>query len=357
MAIEAASIKADRMDMSQAFVGMTIQSSNYYSGYSGWKLSSDGTLELYSEISGKGDLAELDKVELAQLGSTLISGGYIKTELLETADIVVANDIVGTMHFTSTGKITFARSDQYVSGSSTTMALNSGANSIRMFNAGGVQINAEYSTSADIYLNAVDEIRLDAGSTDRTLFAFGGTNKIEVTNESNLGIGPLTTNTGLLGWDGKYWNECRATTFYDNGGGYLDTHDDLTLLAEFKPKMKKVKDPGSQKDVEVPDIDEKTGTQRIDILALPEWLIDKQAIREKLKRDNGDLITEADIDEWIEDYDEAGWMVGRNVSLFNDLTSGAVRQLDHEMIEMFELLSSRLTTLENQLGGHNGIAN
>lgn len=49
--IQAASITADKMDMNQAFVGMTIQSSNFVEGYSGWQLHSDGVLKIESDGS------------------------------------------------------------------------------------------------------------------------------------------------------------------------------------------------------------------------------------------------------------------------------------------------------------------
>jgi len=41
-------------------------------------------------------------------------------------------------------------------------------------------------------------------------------------------------------------------------------------------------------------------------------------------------------------------MIGRNLALFTDLTSGAVRQLDTDILGMFELLSDRITKLENK---------
>jgi hypothetical protein len=66
-----------------------------------------------------------------------------------------------------------------------------------------------------------------------------------------------------------------------------------------------------------------------------------------LKHDNCDLITQADIDEYILDDEEAGWMLKTDFTLLSDLTMGAVRQLDSEVISMFELLSSRITALEN----------
>jgi len=162
------------------------------------------------------------------------------------------------------------------------------------------------------------------------------------------GFGPLVDGFPYLGWSGKYWKECRANTFYDSGGELLDTHDDLVILSEFKPKKRTVSSAKTGEETEELVLSE-DGHQEIDVLTLPNWLVDRDAVRHKLKTDNGDMITDADIDEWIEDYEEAGWLVGRNVSRFNDLTNGAVRQLDTEMISMFELLSSRITALEQQL--------
>ena len=41
-------------------------------------------------------------------------------------------------------------------------------------------------------------------------------------------------------------------------------------------------------------------------------------------------------------------MLSRNIGRFNDLTSGAVRQMDIENKEMYELIFSRLTALEKE---------
>jgi len=68
----------------------------------------------------------------------------------------------------------------------------------------------------------------------------------------------------------------------------------------------------------------------------------------KLKNDNWDLITQEDIDILIQDDDEAGWMLTIDFGLLSDLTTGAVRQLDTDMISMFNLLSERITVLENK---------
>ena len=73
-----------------------------------------------------------------------------------------------------------------------------------------------------------------------------------------------------------------------------------------------------------------------------EWIDAQDAVATEMFFDDDD------IEEWLQDYDEAGWILGIDLGLFSDLTSGAVRQLDSEMISMFELLSARITKLETK---------
>jgi len=52
---------------------------------------------------------------------------------------------------------------------------------------------------------------------------------------------------------------------------------------------------------------------------------------------------------FILDQDEAKWMAPRNVSLFNDLTSGAVRQLDTEFLELYEWTTAEIKNLRDEV--------
>lgn len=82
--IAADSIKAAHIDTNETFVGMTIQSSNFVTGSQGWRIKSDGTMEIYggkiivgsgSTISGADDfptsLSDLSSSEYSDLQTAL----------------------------------------------------------------------------------------------------------------------------------------------------------------------------------------------------------------------------------------------------------------------------------------------
>ena len=78
-------------------------------------------------------------------------------------------------------------------------------------------------------------------------------------------------------------------------------------------------------------------------------MLNKDDVKQKLRNDCGCLIEETDIEEWILDYNEAGWMISRNASAFYDLLPGAIRQLDIEMKELIEVQATRITMLETAI--------
>lgn len=71
-------------------------------------------------------------------------------------------------------------------------------------------------------------------------------------------------------------------------------------------------------------------------------------IVEKLKSENGNLLSDEDVGELIQDRDEAGGYFAEIKGRFDDLTSGGLRQMDLENKEMYELIFSRLTALEKE---------
>ena len=88
---------------------------------------------LQSTINGKadssslGDLAKLDKVEEAQLGTTLISGGYIRTELINTDAIFARMAKIGGFTIDN-GRLWWKASD-YFGGDSRSLKLGASSNS------------------------------------------------------------------------------------------------------------------------------------------------------------------------------------------------------------------------------------
>lgn len=304
-----------------------------------------------SIFDAAGSLAYLDALEsVAQLGETIVSGGYIKTELLKTADIIVANDVLGTMSFTSTGKITFARSDQYLSGSSTTLTINAGINAFYINNAGGISLVANYSNSS-IDLNANKDVVFNAGNSSQIKFKFNNTSQAYI-NQS--GILPNSNNNMLLGDTGQAWSAVHATAVYRNGTA-LDEFDDLYELSQIKPLKRITRDKLTKEILSEEEIkNPKINMAYIDPFSVPKSITNYDDVVQKLKRDNCNLLTAADIEELIQDYDEAGWMFQIDLGLFSDLTSGGLRQLDQEVNELISLMAARITVLEQQVAAlHN----
>jgi hypothetical protein len=62
--------------------------------------------------------------------------------------------------------------------------------------------------------------------------------------------------------------------------------------------------------------------------------------------DGIEMITEEDIEELVTVDEEAGHLLKIDMGMLSNLTTAAVRQLDSEMISMFELLATRITAIE-----------
>jgi hypothetical protein len=271
-----------------------------------------------------GSLAYLDALEtVAQLGDTIISGGYIKTELIKTADVIVANDIVGTMTFTSTGKIIFASSRNAIYGDSSVLYLTG---------------------SAGLYNISSGNLIFSAGTSNYMYYQFNRVNKIYMTQ-----YGMFPSGSIVLGSSSARWSAVHTTAVYRDGTA-LDDFDDLYELSKISPRQRKVYDEKTKEVVAQEDIkNPKINMAYIDPFSVPQSLTNYTEVVETLKRDNCDLITDEDIEEWLQDYDEAGWMLQIDLGLFTDLTAGGLRQLDREVIEMFSLMAERITTLERQV--------
>lgn len=208
-------------------------------------------------------------------------------------------------------------------------------------------IDDSVSTNQTACVVAAKNIYINPGTSYLAYIRFGSTNKIQI---NQYGMRSSTSNSMLLGDSGYYWTSCYATTYYDNGGGYQDLQDDLVVMSEFQPRKAISIDPITKEKIisETTEINPKTGLEYLDLLSLPRWMTNYDEVVKKLKEENGDLLSEEDIDELIQDQHEAGWLLCRNVGAFNDCTSGGLRQLDIEVKEVFELILSRLTNLENE---------
>jgi hypothetical protein len=186
-----------------------------------------------------------------------------------------------------------------------------------------------------------------SGAFSTTLI--GNNKELRITGSGTESVGnifPSTTNMYSLGSSYTAWAAIYGDAIYRNGSA-LDVYDDLYELSQVKSKKEK-NEFGEKTEVEKVNA---KGLPVIDPLSIPQELTNYDDVVATLKHDNCDLITQEDIDEYILDDEEAGWMLKTDFTLLSDLTMGAVRQLDSEVISMFELLSNRITKLENTLGG------
>lgn len=416
--IETGALTSEHLAANQVLIGHTIQSENYSYGTSGFKLNavsgnanfhnftmsfsgsgrsdaqtalnvedgannvtdtdqladgaSLGLTALWSGVSGTGKPANyadntqtaLDlgaDIEHALIdGTTLIQNGYIRTNFLDVNNILISDDITGTVHFTSAGKITFGSANNYIYGDTNNIKLNGrgstlyiGQTAITMNANSGYGISITGSSSLDLrtangeaaLTSTTGDVALEPSTSGKTYYRFGATTKAQI---NQYGFRSTLNNNLLNGDAGYYWYANYATTYYDNGGGYNDTLDDLLILSQYEPRKQKVVDPDTKEEAEVPVVDPKNNSEFLCMNSVPEWMTNKNQIRAKLRADNGEMLSDEDIEAMILDYDEAGWMIGRDIGAFNDLTNGAVRQLDLEIKEMYELIFSRLTALETK---------
>lgn len=161
---------------------------------------------------------------------------------------------------------------------------------------------------------------------------------------TNLFVYPLNATGKYFGSTGDPWTTVNTVNIRRTNEYNLDVYDDLYELSQIQPKKKKVEnEKGELIDEEV--VNDK-GHPIMDPSKFPLELTNYDEVVMLLKADNGDLITEEDIKDMIQDDDEAGHMLKIDMGLLANLTTGAVRQLDKEVIELFDLLSNRITKLE-----------
>ncbi len=334
-------------------------------------------------------------ISSAKLGSTLISGGYLLTSLLDVANIVCGTaELGGTLKFNTSGKITFGNADNYILGDSTYLNIKARYN-VGIFGGAGYSIffkfgtTSTYEASAASFRSYISTVKLgdsthnwaechskkllsatsvdieSGGTSDIKLDAAAGTkydcgsSYAHTFYKSGAGIAyftggglmPYSTSGSFdLGASTNVWDKSYIANYYDVRTGLLnpDTHDDLGLLADFKSRKIHTKDAQGNILSSTKEIHPETATEYLDINSLPEWTTNKFDVKQKLRNDCGAMIDEADIEAFILDEEEAGWLVYRHMSRFNDLTNGAVRQLDIEVKELVELMASRITALETK---------
>lgn len=276
---------------------------------------------------------------------TKLSGIETGAQVTSTARVNAALTD-NTLAFGTSGKITFGASTNYIQGTSSTIGMHAGSYLSAYLNADGGATFQDTNSAHSFSVDFSGDISLDSGSSTKGIYI-----KRNGTNAFIFGAAGLypTNNTYGCGGSGYRWATVYSYAYYDGSGFWHDDHDDLTILAELKPLKISVVDSITKEKIVEDVIDPITGSRFLDFTTLPDFLVNRDEIRKKLKEENGNLITDEDIEEFLLDHNEAGWMLSRNISSFNDLTNGAVRQLDIEMKQLFELALNRITSLENEI--------
>jgi hypothetical protein len=232
------------------------------------------------------------------------------------------------------------------------MNIDFGAATITVNTAGGLKLDSSgrirfYSGATlrgDIYSDSLYIALIGSGSNTALIGSDNGKACWFGTLQpafSTYGIGTATNKVGAI----------YGTGFYDDGVLITapDILDDLYIMSQYDVKKEVIVDPATGSKIKgEPLVHPISGGNILDIHSIPRWMTNYDEVVLKLKHDNGDLITDEDIEEYMHDINGAEWMLCRNVATYGDMTSGALRQLDVEMKGMFELLAGRITALENK---------
>jgi len=217
----------------------------------------------------------------------------------------------------------------------TNTSINFTADNISFTTGGDEILELEESTYQTINMNA-RYVNFKDDSGNSSLEKYSTSNYLRLSRTSNISTSYLGTST--LDWEYAYIEKL----YYSTIASY-DIYDDLYELS--KIESKKIIVDGKEEEVK----DERKQQPIMDPLSLRREFTNYDDISRQLKEDNGNLISDEDIEILIQDEDEAGHLLRIDLGMLSSLTTGAVRQLDSEVISMFELLSSRITALENKL--------
>jgi len=190
-----------------------------------------------ADISGQGDLATLSLVETAQLGTTVIVGGYIKTSLL-TADNIVAGTLTGRVVQTSAsaagGQVKMDSADDSLKTYDTNGILraqlvhdnllfyDTSGNSSNIYGTtgGGIEINptASLTVLSSFYISGGNILALISGAP--SLGASGNKFKnLYLTGTANVDTQVVTPSINLNGTTRTSW----GITSYPGAGIALST--------------------------------------------------------------------------------------------------------------------------------------
>jgi hypothetical protein len=243
-----------------------------------------------------GSMAYYDKAVNTHLSDiTSIMGGKVTTSKIQSSSGSYFDLSGADIYLNQIGKLMFARTDHYI--------------------AGGV--------SSGIYTVIND-------SYDFTIMFTSSYNKIKVTKTE---VYPSTHKAWEFGRTDKRWNWVHCAAISTATQTFYDIVDDLEVLHNIKP--------------------DENG--KIDLMSLPKYITTYDHQKCKIKEDNGELLTDDDIDEILNDKDDIGGYVGINLGELVSLVEGSIRQLDRESSDLILQLanwvnsnSKKLDTLEKE---------
>lgn len=163
-------------------------------------------------------------------------------------------------------------------------------------------------------------------------------------NKSYGSLYPDNNTNRSLGNSSYYWDKIYGNNIYYKNVSTFDIVDDLEVIDNIKAASEKKTNAGK----EIPISDSKT---------IPKFLTNRDALWEEVKEENGDLITEAEFDELIDDPDGLEWRLHYNMGDMVSLAQGGIRQLNKELTEdvyeefnsLIEDLLMRVNALEKEL--------
>jgi hypothetical protein len=419
--IQAGSIVAEHMAANQILVGHTIKSDDFVTGVSGWQIDGvGGTAEFnnitmtlsYSNVTGgppadadktgsntaydtarvngtaastvktnaangayiysnAGALAYKNLVGTAQLDSTIISGGYIKTSLLQVSDIIATGSImvVGDTAYdtarvagtaASTVKNNAAAGATFTSSSYVT---NTQAANITTIMGGAITTSKISATGGGYYDLTNSKIYFPSSASAGFIYFGSSSNYIIGNSTTGIELRSAIANVALwakggvkivlvgddysfqpdvdigcnLGTTTRKWNWGRFAAVSTNLNAQLDTLDDLQTLHAIKP----------------------TDTGIMDFRTIPKRFTTYDDVFKTVKKDNGKLMQDWEIEAELMEKDGIGDnFVGLNLGAFVALIEGAVRQLDREnsatqfeILEWINSLEGRMKTIETRKKG------
>ncbi|MGD9826875.1 hypothetical protein, partial [Desulfobacter sp.] len=311
--IQAGGITAGHLAANQVLVGHTIRSSNYISGYQGWMINGvAGTAEFnnmtlnitYNDILGSKPPIDADK--------TSQNVAYDTTHVNGSSASTVAYNAANGATFTSSSYLNSTQQNAITSiggGWVTTSSVGSPSGVRFTFSPSGMVLSGGSGTGNCISLQ----------NTSARVWGYNGVAGLSGTEcrlqtlSSTIGYTggsfyPYFNGTVALGTSVSQFADLYTGGLVVNFSRVYDVIDDLETLHSIEPDAAGVMNPQT----------------------LPDDFTSRGRLRSTLRNDLGELATDEEIEEMLNDPDDMGGKIGLDLGNFVALIEGALRQLDKE---------------------------